>query len=56
MIKVIIELANDEIKRELIHSRNERQETRLVPQGLCSGTLDTLRPTHPEGAEAPPTG
>ena len=29
-------------QRELIHSRNERQETRLVPQGLCSGTLDTL--------------
>ena len=31
-------------QRELIHSRNERQETRLVPQGLCSGTLDTLPP------------
>ena len=29
-------------KRELIHSRNERQETRLVPQGLCSGTVVTF--------------
>lgn len=24
---------------EVIANRNERQETRLVPQGLCSGTL-----------------
>lgn len=29
-------------QRELIHSRNERQETRLVPQGLCSGTVVTF--------------
>ena len=32
---------------EVIANRNERQETRLVPQGLCSGTLDTLLPHTP---------
>lgn len=39
----IIDKCKEDVKqRELIHSRNERQETRLVPQGLCSGTVVTF--------------